>query len=1629
VVRFLLENGARADKSDRLKRNAMHLAAVGDRVDVMEEVVASVAARGYNTEKDAILELSSIDEQLKALLESIDADGKTPLMIAMDMKHVKAVTTLVLLGADTWELGDDGMSCLHRAIVRGNEDILEVLLDSTKDVDFKTATGRSSLMLACDFGKDKLVEMLLASGASVGFCDPNGRTPLHISAEAGNESLVRMLLDNGSDADAVDEFGVTPAFCALVKGHETCLKMMLDNGADPNLTVGGYSMLYAAACLGNEKLVRLMIDSGCDLCSVSESGFTPLHAAVFNGHTGVTGLIADAHASAADSQQNYARIFRIAQCLAVLGNHFDPLVMLQKFEPNAQPLLPNDISSSWNAHKLAALLGRVDYLQHLKGEASLPAEAHVVTAGADNEIPDAERERLSDAVHEAVLELPHTQYMSSNGTNRAVSKIMAMLFSHEGTVLDFASLCSTECLNVVKEYHTGEVLVSVARFDQVVKELSGVVEIPKRAPSDASQHSLGTDGAHDGDAQDEAHLDIVELEEEAIRHCYPLPTLARLEIDAATLRLNRTSPGGSLKYQRRSSAVIEAVEASASELPEDVESRLRAEDEELLATISYAQDRVLQTRRQTAASMRVLLKKSMWASREGDETVAFSCLQKAEGCFGQCSVCQRIRRLKSGFLEHFAMCKVCNLTESLHTYHRHCVEYTLFEFNLKEADKCLSNPDSAGAAHALKLAKKWLDTIVKDSSRDESGQAAVDKEAIQARWQKIEDRYIKAEVTAETEAMITEILSRDELRRAKIALDNFCQIMMALAAQVAHLVEALANDEVTLADISPRIDDIRRARIAFMKAGELVSKDDHLALTRIACIVQGLARTLHAMNLLKDASNKLESVDGFSLRMARRSAFEAQGLCAVSREEFKILQNSPRPQSAAESCFSASALPLRKSRTISDVGLMQEMDSLGPTYIEVCSRALEQMQNQADSILQAGGKLEAALLERKMRAAMADVSFEIEREATEADTANVIMHMAELENRAKQQCEISEYTQCLAIISEWRCVSQESILPSDKIEACLEILNLEDRVTDLRKWQMDAEASLTQALEVLASDVLQAEDIFADAQAKFWGVNEQRPNMLKKIAHASQKILYAVFEALVEDELLPAALKSSENSSFEAAETDLMTCFYESQELFDHGNLIECIARLDEGWSHFQARVAQLAGVFDQTMIEQEVAGLREAATRAITQDAASARADDALARSRALYSGSNFDEAREALAIAREFSEAAGSRVGHVVASGVEEFAQQLDHDEIASVVELAICRMEKDHDAETSDKIQEFVGAALAAVTAELSSLCGAEATVLPTHEQLDRLVDRLNGTVLRAMEWAASFVHATGQEVLWAAVVALSAECRHLSVCAQARRGADQCLAAIRAYQNRVSKKLPLKEIELAKGLLQDADRSVPTNGYSPSYHFPNTSGICVEVIRSLLRQCDEEAEKCIEYTKACIVESQDKVATAIERVLAGDYEATERLLGEVVALDMVMTPAFWRQSKEVEDAARTSRRLAEFDVLAKQEQADALRLMQDQVLNPSPHCLKVQCDCRNLFCVGLTIRVDVPLMLEQSFDAARDMAAKCLNTKRLLEKEAVLNSCLLDKLRAAHRKYTPFCVVDAGIACAAGLMHCW
>ena len=188
----------------------------------------------------------------------------------------------------------------------------------------------------------------------------------------------------------------------------------------------------------------------------------------------------------------------------------------------------------------------------------------------------------------------------------------------------------------------------------------------------------------------------------------------------------------------------------------------------------------------------------------------------------------------------------------------------------------------------------------------------------------------------------------------------------------------------------------------------------------------------------------------------------------------------------------------------------------------------------------------------------------------------------------------------------------------------------------------------------------------------------------------------------------------------------------------------------------------------------------------------------------------------------------------------------------------------------------------------------------------ETLDEIVRRLRATIQRARKRAAELVHSPHPaDGLRANAQSLLEESAHLSRCCEACQCANECFTAIQAYQRRDRKTLPLGAMREAKQLLQKAKDSVPKSGYSTMYDFPETCRIRVDIVSTLLRQCDTEMEKSIAYTKDCITKSNQNLSSAVRKILEGDFSGCEELLSQAKELDMVMTPDFWGRWKTADE----------------------------------------------------------------------------------------------------------------------------
>jgi ankyrin repeat protein len=100
------------------------------------------------------------------------------------------------------------------------------------DVEARTVSDESALMLAALNGNTDLAQQLIAKGADV---NKTGWAPLHYAATRGHLQMISLLLDKYAYIDAASPNGTTPLMMAAFYGTPPAVKLLLDAGADPLL--------------------------------------------------------------------------------------------------------------------------------------------------------------------------------------------------------------------------------------------------------------------------------------------------------------------------------------------------------------------------------------------------------------------------------------------------------------------------------------------------------------------------------------------------------------------------------------------------------------------------------------------------------------------------------------------------------------------------------------------------------------------------------------------------------------------------------------------------------------------------------------------------------------------------------------------------------------------------------------------------------------------------------------------------------------------------------------------------------------------------------------------------------------------------------------------------------------------------------------------------------------------------------------------------------------------------------------------------------------------------------------------------------------------------------------------------
>ena len=236
------------------------------------------------------------------VLNSLNANGASPLLIAVNTENVELITCLVHSGSDVNFSSTDGTSPLHVAVYSTELPVVECLLTLGADVNALDNKQHSPLFTATFGGLEAIARVLIAAGADSTLSSVEGNTPLIYSAQLTHNGIVKSILEAGVAAvNQGNNSGHTPLTCACQSGNIGAVRLLVEvGGAKVNLARNdGATALFVSVVQRSNGFAcaEYLIEKGADVSAKKVDfdgrGQTVLAAAAHTGHLSIVRLLVE----------------------------------------------------------------------------------------------------------------------------------------------------------------------------------------------------------------------------------------------------------------------------------------------------------------------------------------------------------------------------------------------------------------------------------------------------------------------------------------------------------------------------------------------------------------------------------------------------------------------------------------------------------------------------------------------------------------------------------------------------------------------------------------------------------------------------------------------------------------------------------------------------------------------------------------------------------------------------------------------------------------------------------------------------------------------------------------------------------------------------------------------------------------------------------------------------------------------------------------------------------------------------------------------------------------------------------------------------------------------------------------
>lgn len=216
----------------------------------------------------------------KVGLDSVDAQGQSPLSLAWSMGRTDVLKKLLAAGANPnteWA----GVPLIVRAVTANSLDLVNALVSAHADLNRTAGSDRlAPLTLAIRSGAVEIAQALIVGGADVN-AQGDGFS-LKLAIDAGQASLLRSAVGKGAELER-EWCGTDPLLYAIEAKKPELALALLDLGAKPDhevrqdfVRLGSSRPIEAAIQADEPRVVSRLIQAGADLTYRPWSGIDGL---------------------------------------------------------------------------------------------------------------------------------------------------------------------------------------------------------------------------------------------------------------------------------------------------------------------------------------------------------------------------------------------------------------------------------------------------------------------------------------------------------------------------------------------------------------------------------------------------------------------------------------------------------------------------------------------------------------------------------------------------------------------------------------------------------------------------------------------------------------------------------------------------------------------------------------------------------------------------------------------------------------------------------------------------------------------------------------------------------------------------------------------------------------------------------------------------------------------------------------------------------------------------------------------------------------------------------------------------------------------------------------------------------